>query len=256
MGDPIRKTLTSTLLDLLGHADDNIRVAAGGCIGSLAIIAPDTELESIINDHLIVNDPTVDWTVRHGHAIALSAVLHDAAERMVSQGLFEVVTNTAVAHATTDRIPICSSGVRSLGFIFAHSVIQCIPPSTQVLQTLLKVLQDGANDVKTIAAASLKHVARVSPASLDNTLLKVIVPALLASSKEKNTAVKSAAESALLYVLRLRDGESTLQSCCRIFDATTAEGIQDLCRRSLRRLATQEEEPDELETCFSSVDQG
>lgn len=256
MGDPIRKTLTTTLLDLLGHGDDNIRVAAGGCIGSLAIIVPDTELEYIVNDHLTVNDPTVDWTVRHGHAIALSAVLHDAAERMVSLGLFEVVTDMAVAHANTDRIPICSSGVRCLGFILAHSVVQCIPPSTEVLQTLLKVLQDGANDVKTIVAASLQHVARVSPASLDNALLKVIVPALLASSKEKNTTVKSSAESALLYVLRLRDGESTLQSCCRIFDATTAEGIQDLCRRSLRRLATQDEDPDELETFFSSVDQG
>lgn len=46
------------------------------------------------------------------------------------------------------------------------------------------------------------------------------------------------------------------QSCCRIFDATTAEGIQDLCRKSLRRLATQEEDPDEFETFFSSVDQG
>lgn len=74
-----------------------------------------------------------------------------------------------------------------------------------------QVLQDDSNDVKTIAAASLKHVARVNPAPLDSMLLKVIVPALLATSKEKNTTVKSAAESALLYVLRLRDGESTLQ---------------------------------------------
>ena len=88
---------------------------------------------------------------------------------------------------------------------------QCALSENPNLVLCLQVLQDGANDVKTIAAASLKHVARVSPASLDNTLLKVIVPALLASSKEKNTAVKSAAESALLYVLRLRDGESTLQ---------------------------------------------
>lgn len=46
------------------------------------------------------------------------------------------------------------------------------------------------------------------------------------------------------------------QSCCRIFDASTAESIQDLCRRSLRRLATQEEEDDELVTCFTCVDQG
>ena len=62
-----------------------------------------------------------------------------------------------------------------------------------------------------LAAASIKHVARVTSAPLDNTLLKVIVPALIASSKEKNTAVKASAESALMYVLRLRDGEATLQ---------------------------------------------
>lgn len=37
------------------------------------------------------------------------------------------------------QIPICSSGVRCLGFILAHSVVQCIPPSTEVLETLLKV---------------------------------------------------------------------------------------------------------------------
>ena len=34
----------------------------------------------------------------------MSAVLHDAVERMVSQGLYEDVTNAAVTHATTDRV--------------------------------------------------------------------------------------------------------------------------------------------------------
>ena len=53
---------------------------------------------------LLVNDPTVDWTVRHGHAIALSAVLHDAVERIVSQGLYQAITDAAVIHATTDRV--------------------------------------------------------------------------------------------------------------------------------------------------------
>ncbi|CAH3190088.1 unnamed protein product [Porites evermanni] len=235
---------------------DNIRVAAGGCVGSLALIVPEAELESIISDQLIVNDPTVDWTVRHGHAIALSAVLHDAVERIVAQGLYDVVTDAAVEHAMTDRIPICSSGVRSLGYILAHSVVQCESPPPQVLETLFKMLQDGSNDIKMLASASIKHGARASSAPLDSALLKMLIPALLGSCKEKNTAVKAAAESALMYVLRLRDGESTLQTCCRMFDASTAESIQDLCRRSLRRLATQDSDDDELESYFSSVDQG
>ena len=44
--------------------------------------------------------------MRHGHAIALSAVLHDAVERIVSQGLYQVVTDAAVTHATTDRVSV------------------------------------------------------------------------------------------------------------------------------------------------------
>ena len=51
-----------------------------------------------------VNDPTVDWTVRHGHAIALSAVLHDSPQRVVALGLHDVVTKAAITHATTDRV--------------------------------------------------------------------------------------------------------------------------------------------------------
>jgi len=59
---------------------------------------------------LTVNDPTVDWTVRHGHAIALSAVLHDAVERVMSQDLYDDVANAAVAHATTDRVSATLEG--------------------------------------------------------------------------------------------------------------------------------------------------
>lgn len=62
-----------------------------------------------------------------------------------------------------------------------------------------------------LAAACIQHVARATLVPLDNSLLKALVPALIASSKEKNTGVKAAAESALMYVLRLREGESTLQ---------------------------------------------
>ena len=62
-----------------------------------------------------------------------------------------------------------------------------------------------------LASACIKHGARASSAPLDSALLKMLIPALLGSCKEKNTAVKAAAESALMYVLRLRDGESTLQ---------------------------------------------
>ena len=62
-----------------------------------------------------------------------------------------------------------------------------------------------------LAAACIQHVARATSAPLHNSLLKALIPTLIASCKEKNTGVKAAAESALMYVLRLREGESILQ---------------------------------------------
>ena len=75
------------------------------CKAQLIVCIQDTTtIISIVNFSLLVNDPTVDWTVRHGHAIALSAVLHDAVERIVTEGLYQAVTDAAVTHASTDRV--------------------------------------------------------------------------------------------------------------------------------------------------------
>lgn len=49
----VRLVVSGSLIFCIDFQQDNIRVAAGGCIGSLALIVPDTELEYIINDHLI-----------------------------------------------------------------------------------------------------------------------------------------------------------------------------------------------------------
>ena len=38
---------------LSSSPQDGLRVAAGGCIGSLALVAPEAELETIVNKHLI-----------------------------------------------------------------------------------------------------------------------------------------------------------------------------------------------------------
>ena len=76
---------------------------------------------------------------------------------------------------------------------------------------MAQVLQTGSNDVKVLASVALQYVARERAAPLSSALLKLLVPALLTAAKEKNTAVRAGAESALVSVIRLRAGEDTLQ---------------------------------------------
>ena len=87
---------------------------------------------------------------------------------------------------------------------------------------LLQVLQTGSNDVKVLAALAFQYIAKVTSGSLDDALLKLLIPALLSTTREKNTSVRGAAESAIVSVIRLREGEDTLQ--VRLYgDITTTE---------------------------------
>ncbi|EDO39308.1 predicted protein [Nematostella vectensis] len=252
MGEAVRKTLTATLLSLLGHGENSIRVAAGGCVGSMALIVPDEELDGIVNDNLTVNDPTVEWTLRHGNAIALSAVLHDAPDKAVACGLYDVITSTAVTHATTDRIPTCSYGVRSLGFILSHSSKQSQPIAPKVLSTLAKNIQDGANEVRMLGASAVTYAAKSVDRPLDSSALKALLPALVASARDKNTGVKASAERALAHLLRLGAGDETLQASSKLLDKPTSETLAEITRKTLRKIAAQQDSGiDEMTSPFT-----
>ena len=72
----------------------------------------------------------------------------------------------------------------------------------------LQGLKHDSNDVKQMIGQLIAYITRDKSTTLDVSVCKIMVPALVMGTKEKNTLVKTNAELALIYLLQLRKGES------------------------------------------------
>lgn len=72
-------------------------------------------------------------------------------------------------------------------------------------------MKHESNDVKQLVSQVVTYISKSSAEPLDGTVIKVLVPMLVMGTKEKNTAVRSYSESALVAVLKLRNGNDVLQ---------------------------------------------
>ena len=68
-----------------------------------------------------------------------------------------------------------------------------------------------SNDVKALSAQCVTYVTQSCESRLDDVTIRLLVPALVNGTKERNTLVKSNSELALVSLLRMRSGDSTLQ---------------------------------------------
>lgn len=73
-------------------------------------------------------------------------------------------------------------------------------------------MNNANNDVKQLLARVCVHLARSVPANkMAPELLKLLLPMLVNGTKEKNGYVKANSESALIAVLRLKEGDEVHQ---------------------------------------------
>jgi hypothetical protein len=101
MSPPVRKQILSLLTSYLGHGDDSSRIAGSGCLGSLTKCLPDDELSSLVEEHLLRDDVSLDWTLRHGRSTLLFVALKSAPERIWTdawRGKLEAVLHRGAIH--------------------------------------------------------------------------------------------------------------------------------------------------------------
>ncbi len=91
------------------------RLEAASCLGLLSSFLPDDELEQLLTSSVLSLDNSADWAIMQARATALSATLEVATQRMLDLGLKKQVAEAVVALATSDRVPVCVSGLQCLG---------------------------------------------------------------------------------------------------------------------------------------------
>ncbi|KAI9565775.1 hypothetical protein GHT06_009568 [Daphnia sinensis] len=247
MSEPIRKSILATLQTMLSHPEDTTRSAAAGCLGALLRRLPADELEPIVNECLLHDDPSLDWTLRHGKSAVLSVAMKEAAEQVYTAQWRDKLHRVLLSYLTADRVPIVSNSVRAIGFLFRHLMTSTGPVSfpAQLSQPFAKTLNHASNEVKQLVAQTSHYLGRHADAALPSDFLKFLLPQLVNGTKEKNTAVRSACEAALVTLLRLRHNDETQQHCVNLLDPGARDSLSEVISKVLRKMASQPETKEE-----------
>ncbi|XP_043967606.1 eIF-2-alpha kinase activator GCN1 [Gambusia affinis] len=249
--DPtIRKNITTTLLGMLGHDEDATRMASAGCIGELCAFLSEEELKSVLLQHILADMSGVDWMVRHGRSLALAIAVKSAPEKLCGKDYCDTVTEMVLTNATADRIPIATSGIRALGFLMRHHLRTegGSGVSQRIITQLVKCLQNQSSDIRLVSERVLWWVFR-EPATpvLEPSLMKPLLKSLLDNTKDKNTTVRAQSEHTIVNLLRLRQGEETMQSIAAILDSASNELMSECHRRSLKKIASLPDSNEEID---------
>ncbi|XP_020492033.2 stalled ribosome sensor GCN1 [Labrus bergylta] len=249
--DPaIRKTITPTLLGMLGHDEDATRMASAGCIGELSAFLSEEELKTLLLQHVLADVSGVDWMVRHGRSLALAIAVKCAPEKLCGKDYCDTVMESVLANATADRIPIATSGIRAMGYLMRHH-LQTEGGSSVSQRTItqfVKCLQNQSSDIRLVSERVLWWVFK-DPAtpSMEASLIKPLLKSLLDNTKDKNTSVRAQSEHTIVNLLRLRQGEETMQSISAILDSASNDLLSECHRRSLKKISSQPDSNEEID---------
>uniref|UniRef100_A0A8C8M5D5 TOG domain-containing protein n=1 Tax=Oncorhynchus tshawytscha TaxID=74940 RepID=A0A8C8M5D5_ONCTS len=247
--DPaIRKNITTTLLSMLGHDEDATRMSSAGCLGELCAFLSEEDLRSVLLQHVLADISGVDWMVRHGRSMTLAIAIKSAPEQLCVEEYSSTVTEAILASATADRIPIATSGIRAMGYLMRHHLRTEEGSVTSPLSFPLQCLQNQSSDIRLVSERVLWWVFKdEATPSLEPALIKPLVKSLLDNTKDKNTSVRAQSEHTIVSLLRLRQGEQTMQSVSAILDSASNELLSDCHRRSLKKISSLPDSNEEID---------
>lgn len=241
ISEPLRKQIYSTLVQMLDHPEDVTRSAAGGCLGALTkYMAPESQLDDALLHHILHDDGADDWALRHGKSAALFVALREAAP-VVWTGRYEPkIVKSILANVTSDRVPIANNALRSIGYLLEHCLHAQVAVPAALITPFVRSMNHASNEVKQLLAKMCNYLAKAVPAArVPDDLLKALIPMLVNGTKEKNGYVKSNAEIALVAILRLRDGDETMQHCLSLLEAGARDSLSEVVTKVLRKQANQ-----------------
>lgn len=246
MSEPIRRAIHQTLIGMLSHPEDVSRSAAAGCLGALCRWFTPEQLNVVLSDHLLSDDNSLDWMLRHGRSSALFVALKECPSVVYTDNFCDKLHRVILSFLVADRVQIAQNGIRCCGYLFDYLMSNGKPLPQTIISPFIRTMNHSSNEVKQLVSRVCSFLARRHDRkTFTPELLKVTLPMLVNGTKEKNSYVKADSEIALVSVLRLRQGEEMLQYCLSLLDAGAQESLMDVISKVLRKVANQPESKEE-----------
>lgn len=76
---------------------------------------------------------------------------------------------------------------------------------------MFQTINNSSNEVKTLLGQASEVIGRsIAPKLVSKDLARYLIPALVNGTKEKNSIVRASCETALICILRLREGDNAM----------------------------------------------
>ncbi|XP_065077571.1 stalled ribosome sensor GCN1 [Ochlerotatus camptorhynchus] len=241
MTEPLKKQIYATLAGMLGHSEDITRAAAAGCFGALCRWLSPDQLDDALVSHLLNEDYGDDAALRHGRTAALFVALKEYPSAVYIEKYEAKICKTIASSLTSDKIPVALNGVRAAGYLLQYGMCsEGVKLPQQIIGPFVKSMNHMSNEVKQLLAKTCIYLAKTVP--VEKTApeyLRLVIPMLVNGTKEKNGYVKSNSEIALVYVLRLREGDDVHQKCIALLEPGARDSLSEVVSKVLRKVALQ-----------------
>nr|CAB3248538.1 translational activator GCN1 [Phallusia mammillata] len=261
MGSKVKQDILPTLVALLSSDEETSSRCAAGCLGNLCKFLDESEISQLMTQQIFVKDPSASWPLRQSRAALLASALKEACDNVYVAQWESKILEQVLAYTAMDRVQIVTHGIHCAAYLLRHVIRSSSEVPTNVTNSIKNGLEASSNDVKIETTKSLTWVMQQiqsSPVSnghqngdgdseIPTSLLIRLNSFLLPMTREKNTAVKSAAEFALVSILKLRINDDLLQKCCAKMTSREASSLQELYKQKLKRIASSAETPEAID---------
>lgn len=242
----VKSTIMKTVIGYLDAPEESFRTNLAACLGSLCKWITPADFDSVAKNHLL--ESTSNEEMNLGRALALRICLKEAPERLLKPELNDKVVKVLTGHLTSDKPAVSINGIKATAYYVLYNLNAKQEIPTSLLTTFSKRLNHSNNEIKTCLAFSVSFVAKsYSPQTLPVSMLKILVPLLVNGSKEKNSVVKSNSEQALITILKLRQGDETVNDLLSQLDEGPRVSLENCISKTLRRVASSPAPKDEKE---------
>ncbi|XP_066249177.1 stalled ribosome sensor GCN1 [Euwallacea similis] len=247
MSEPIKKQIYETLLTFLSQPEDTVRKCAAGCLGAICKFLSAGQLDTALSEHLLNDDNNANVTLREGRGSALTVALKEAPLQLWDEQYRTKVTQVLLSQLQSQIVAITQSAIRSCGYLFEYLLSHDETIPSNLLVAFVRTMNNNNNEVKQLLARVLCYLAkRIPTEQLTPDFVKMVLPALVNGTKEKNVYVKANSEIALIAILKLKEGDGVFQKFSLILDVGARESLADVVHKVLKKIVHQSEGKDEV----------
>ncbi|XP_019853006.1 PREDICTED: eIF-2-alpha kinase activator GCN1 isoform X2 [Amphimedon queenslandica] len=226
MSDKHKLDIKDTLIQLQNTVHEGNRFKSANCLGIILMYLSDAQLVDIMKNDVINLTGIGDWGVLQSKGITLKSAIDTDTDRIIDCDLKDDMESAILQLANSDRVPVCITGLDCItSFI---NQFKETPPT--FLVALTDCLTNVSSDVRQFACTCCGNVMNPS-----DEFLKTMIGPLLVCTKDKNTAVKTGSERALIDVLLLKTENNRMKYCMDLLDGPTARRLEECHSRVLSK---------------------